>query len=64
MEQVWAMTASDIIAALNEIDSRDALLTFLLPLRVPHKASDEDRARLTAALTKAAARCWKGRASG
>jgi hypothetical protein len=55
------VTADDIVAALDEIDSRDALLTFLLPLRVPDEASNEERAKLTAALTKAAARCWKGR---
>jgi len=57
------MTADDIVATLDEIDSRDALLTFLMPLRVPDGASDEDRARLTAAVVRAASRCWKGRVS-
>jgi hypothetical protein len=54
-------TVDEIIAMLDGITDRASLLAFLAPLRCPDSISDDDRARLTEGLMRAAARCWKGR---
>jgi len=53
------MTTSDIIRALDAVDSRNALIKFLKQWHAPDNASNEERARLTAAVVAAAARCWR-----
>jgi hypothetical protein len=58
------MTVDDIIAVLNGINDRAAVIAYLTPLRLPMGLPEPDRARLTAALMAAASRVWRGRASG
>jgi hypothetical protein len=55
------MTADDIIAMLDATKDRAELLGLLAPMRLPESVSDFDRGRITAALTRAAAPCWKDR---
>jgi hypothetical protein len=62
-ENCAQMTADDIIALLDVTKDRAELLALLAPLRLPEGVSDFDRGRITAALTRAAARCWQRRVS-
>jgi hypothetical protein len=50
-----------LVAALDSIADRASLIGFLAPLRLPHDLPDNQRARLTEALMRAAARCWQSR---
>jgi hypothetical protein len=52
------MTADDIINALDATKDRAELIALIAPRRVPDVVDDFDRGRLTAALMRAAVRCW------
>jgi hypothetical protein len=51
-------TADDIIAMLDAAQDRAELVELLARLRLPEGADDFERAQVTAALIKAATRCW------
>jgi hypothetical protein len=53
-------TADDVIDALD-ITDRAELIALLTPMRMPRGLSEQDKARVTAAVVAAAGRCWKGR---
>jgi hypothetical protein len=55
------MTVDQLVAIFGTINDRAALIAFLAPLRLPHGLPETERARVTAALIAAAARCWRGR---
>ena len=55
------MTVDELIATFaTTIHDRAALIAFLAPLRLPPNLSEQEKARVTAALLVAAGRCWKG----
>jgi hypothetical protein len=51
----------ELICTLDSIDNRAELVAFLAPLRAPDDLPNDDRAKLTKALMRAAARCWRTR---
>jgi hypothetical protein len=55
------MTIDAVIAELNAINDRAELVAFLTPLRLPANLDDFERGALSAALMRAASRCWKRR---
>jgi hypothetical protein len=55
------MTIDAVIAALNRINDRTELVAFLAPLRLRANLDDFERGALSAALMRAATRCWKRR---
>jgi hypothetical protein len=55
------MCADDLVAVFDSINERIELIALLAPLRLPPGLSDSDRAKITVALIRAAARCWKDR---
>jgi hypothetical protein len=56
------MTADDLVAVFDSINERIELIATLAPLRLPSGLSNGDRAKITVALIRAAARCWRSRA--
>lgn len=54
-----AMTAADIIDALDSTQDRAELVALLAPLRVPTNVDDFDRGQLATALVRAVGRCWR-----
>ena len=54
-------SVDEIVGILDAINNRTSLLGFLGPLRMPEGLDEHDRARVTAALIAASARCWAGR---
>ena len=57
------MNVAEIVAVLGSIDDRAELIAFVTPLRLPTGLPEFERARLWSGLM-AAARVWKGKASG
>jgi hypothetical protein len=53
------MTIDAVIATLNKIRDRAELVAFLAPLRLPLGLSEKEKAKITSALIRATARCWK-----
>jgi hypothetical protein len=51
----------DAVIALNRINDRTELVAFLAPLRLRANLDDFERGALSAALMRAATRCWKRR---
>lgn len=58
------MTLDAIVSTLDGITERAPLIEFLGPLKLPHGLSEPERARLTAAVIAATARCWEIKVSG
>jgi|SRR6516162_622522 len=54
------MNVDELVATFATINDRAALIAFLAPLRLPPNLSEQEKARVTAALLVAAGRCWKG----
>jgi hypothetical protein len=52
-------SVDDIVVLLDTTTDRAELIALLAPMRVPHALPKSQRARLTAALMRATARCLK-----
>jgi len=58
---IAAMTTDDLVNEFDKVNDRIELIALLAPLRLPEGLDENEKAKITAALTRAAARCWKDR---
>jgi hypothetical protein len=63
-EVIAAMTTDDLVAEFDKINDKIELIALLAPLRLPEGLGEPQKRKITNALIRAAARCWRGAGIG
>jgi hypothetical protein len=57
---IAAMSVDDLVVEFDKVNDKVELIALLAPLRLPEGLGEPQKQKITNALIRATARCWKG----